>query len=1043
VRATRTTVAVLLFAGCGWAGSEESAAREGRTAILHDRFIEGRLAAQTTWQPCTSSDSTRLIARARCAGLPPQSSAAFARLAAATADAGRLGRDSSPAALQVSAHIELRWRDATPAGVDRAVASLERASQRAPADVAMLNDLAIAYLALAERDQQLRPALRALDAVERALVQDSMSAPARFNRALILERLHLVQSARRAWMAYPSVDPASPWHDEAVAHERSLARRLGELARLELGDERDAREGSPPAAPLVERVRRSPQATRDRCIALLAEWGMAATRGDQPSADHALARVRELARLLDLAGADRSVALALAAIERAAGDRHRTALLATGHADLATGIAAHGRAAFDDAAAALIRAERALRTGGSPMAGWATSYLGAAEIFRGDYRAADDALSRALREATPVEPALAGKATWALGVSRLRRGAYEDANRLYEQARPHFIAAREPENLAAISFLRAEGLTLAGQPAAADDEALRALRGLSSFRRSLYLSNHLTAVAALARADGLHHAALAVLGEVLEVEQTGERPYLLAFAHIARGADLVALHRSAEARAELDEAMRSADHISPGSGRDRVRADAQLVIAELTRRADPRGAMQMLSFVVDVYRRLKTDGHLAAALYQRARAAVADGDSVVARRDLVEAIAAIERQNRSVRTTEVRATLYETVERVFDAMTELELGQGRPDSAFGYLERGRIAGWGSVTPNGAGGAPPTIPGLDGIAARLPAGTLFVEYAVLADRIVAWTATRHSRSVTAVPIARDSLARLVERANDETGAALFDLIVRPMLPATDDIQELAIVPDRELSRLSFAALRDRGANAYLLERYGVRVLPSAVFLLARPQPSVGGGTALVVGDPAVSPGAAADLGPLRGAAREAAAVAALYPHSVLLTGAAARRDRVLALLPRSTVFHFAGHAVVDGSRPERSYLALAADDASQDGTLHAREIGGLRLSIVRLVILSACRTSSPRPSRMGGIAGLAYSFLRAGAPATIGTLWDVGDDQVSEVLIDFHRRLVAGTAPAIALRLAQLAALHSDRRELRDPRVWGAYVYTGP
>jgi len=152
---------------------------------------------------------------------------------------------------------------------------------------------------------------------------------------------------------------------------------------------------------------------------------------------------------------------------------------------------------------------------------------------------------------------------------------------------------------------------------------------------------------------------------------------------------------------------------------------------------------------------------------------------------------------------------------------------------------------------------------------------------------------------------------------------------------------------------------------------------------------------------------------------------------------------LELLPKYSVFHFAGHAVANGDQPGLSYLALASQHADEEGTLRAAEIGRLRLSNLQIVVLSACSTLNPRPSRMGAIAGLAYSFLRAGAPATVSTLWDVDDAVTTELLVSFHNRFAGGTPAAEALRLAQQDALSSRRPELRSPRAWGAFVYTGP
>ena len=73
--------------------------------------------------------------------------------------------------------------------------------------------------------------------------------------------------------------------------------------------------------------------------------------------------------------------------------------------------------------------------------------------------------------------------------------------------------------------------------------------------------------------------------------------------------------------------------------------------------------------------------------------------------------------------------------------------------------------------------------------------------------------------------------------------------------------------------------------------------------------------------------------------------------------------------------------------------------------------------------------------------MAYSFLRAGVPATVSTLWDVSDEDVADLLVDFHRRLVEGKGKpaAEALQLAQLEAIKKGSA----PRAWAAFIYTGP
>ena len=180
---------------------------------------------------------------------------------------------------------------------------------------------------------------------------------------------------------------------------------------------------------------------------------------------------------------------------------------------------------------------------------------------------------------------------------------------------------REPENLGAIFYLLAKGSS------SRDRSPLDSARhcsgsGFSPFRRSSNLNNHLTTVATYARADGLSHAALAITDEVLDVVPTLDRPKDIAFAHVYRAKDLIALGRLNAARAELDEALRWVDKIVAGPGHDRTLADVLLVRGEIERAEDPsRPPCGRWHTLLSVYRGLKTDGFLAEALYQEAVAA--------------------------------------------------------------------------------------------------------------------------------------------------------------------------------------------------------------------------------------------------------------------------------------------------------------------------------------------------------------------------------------------------------------------------------------
>ena len=1046
---------LVLLLACRGTRDDASGAQQLERALVRDRFMAAALAGEANWYPCDTSDRTALLTRERCGQAPAARAKSLRHISGTAGAAGRwLRSDSTPRALHANGLIALLSLENNPRSIDRAVEALERASRAAPTNAAFLNDLAAGYVALAERDQQLVPMLKALDTIERAMACDSTLPATLFNRALILERLYLLRNAERAWARYTAAERRAPWRAEGEARLRLVRARLGTDVRVEAIDSLAARGDSSAHRELRRRVERWPEGARDVSFELFRRWGSAVQRGDSVGAAEALRRARNIAEILEAMNADRTVSLAVRAIETHQRDSHHLGVLARAHVEFADGLTKHFQAAQDEAVAALARAEPPLRDAGSPLAQWAALYRGAAEIFRGHYAIADRLLHDVQRTTGPVQPAVAGKALWLLGVSQLVRGAYDVANNRYREARPFFEKAREPENLGAISYLLAEGLKFSGQIPAGQSEALLGLRLLSPFRRSSHLNNHLTTLAAYARADGLSHAALGIMDEVLGVARTLDRPQAIALARVARANDLIALRQLNAARAEFDEALRWVDRIDAGPGHDRMLAEVLLVRGEIERAEDPQAALPMLAHVASIYRGLKIDGHLAEALYQEAVAAQGAGDGVAARARLQEAIDAIERQSASFASPETRAMLYETVERVFDATIRIELANGRSDSAFAYLERGRVAAWAPDARLGSG--PGRTPAnLTRMRRLLSADAVLVEYALLPDTLAMWTVSSRGSRAYAVSVRRDSVAQLVDRFAREMGnpdvsttsaqARLFDLLVAPLASELAGGREIVVVPDRELARVPFAALWNRATGRYVLQDYRVRTLPSAAFLVAasRHASPNSRSSALVIGNPKLDAAAAAELPPLPGASREAEQVARLYGRPQLLTGAEASRDRVLELLPKFGVFHFAGHAVANGDQPELSYLALGSERPDEGGTVYAGEIAQLRLSNLQIVVLSACSTLNPRRSRMGAIAGLAYSFMRAGAPATVSTLWDVDDEVTTELLVSFHKRFSDGMPAAEALRLAQQEALRSQRPELRSPKAWGAFVYTGP
>ncbi|HEU0012306.1 MAG TPA: CHAT domain-containing protein [Longimicrobium sp.] len=1049
MRLVGAAVLALALCGCG-AEPRDSGTAAGRVmdALARDRFTTGRLSHQDAWHACPAHvDTAALVPRSACGRPPRPRTPGFERVAELERTAReQLAGDSSAAALQARALVRLRWHEADSAFLGHAIDTLERAHARAPDDARILNDLAVAYLALGERRQHLTPMLRALDRVERAVAIDSLLLPALFNRALVHERLYLLDGAARAWWRYLAVERDSAWRAEAHAHARAVASRAaGPVSWDSLLETPPARIDAAARARIAAMAAASAERARDAGMRALAGWGRAYLADDTARAQRLLALGREIARAAERAGHDRGMPRALGVVDAAAADPPRLRALARGHAALADGQRAYEARQYGPALRALAEAERTLRGHGSPAAEWAAYYRAASHVSRVEYAPGDSIYRALLARVDAGQPLLLGRAASSLGVSQLRQGGLDRANALYRQAAAHLEAAGDAWNAGSLTVNLSEGLTLAGDPAAGRAQAYRALRLLSPFRDSDRLNNHLANVAHHARADTLRHAALAVTREHVEMARRVGNAEVLSMAGAAHARELAAVGLHDQARTAMDRARAWSARLDTGSAGRRVLAHVRLVLSQALRPHDPRAALPLAASAVELYRGFGHDVYLPAALYEAAMAAWATGDRARAEAWLREAIREVERQRGSFRGFVEGATFYETVENVFDAMVALELQAGRADAAFAVLERGRVHGWSAEAraASSASGRAVTAPGQ--VAAALPDDMLFVEYALLRDSVVAWTVSRRGTRHHAVPVPRDTVAALaaaLEQGREDAPVRLYDLLLRPLEAELRGMRQLTVVTERELSRVPFAALRDGAAGRHVVERYVLRTVPSASFFLAAsaaPRRAVDGARALVVGDPELDSAAARALPRLAHAAREAGSVAALHPGATLLRGSQARRTAVLGLLPRAGIFHFAGHAVFNGDRPEQSYLALAPDAEMASGVLYAREIGGLRLSNVGVAVLSACTSLSPRATRTGAIPGLAYSFLRAGVPATVSTVWEVADDDATALLVAFHRHLAGGAPTAASLRAAQLAAL----REGADPRAWAGFIYTGP
>ena len=988
----------------------------------------------------------------------------------------------SPAVLTAVARIRERTEgDTSPDGlaalavtylvsgdIGKAVKALESATAQAPKNPRLQSDLAAAYLVRASRLDEPADLPKALEAAETAIELEDAPDEAWFNRALALESLHLVDSAKKAWEDFLKRDSTSAWADEARKHLEELPPAQQSTIEEDRARARAALAEGPTA---IDRLAdESPSILADYFLTeLLPTWADAQLTG-HPNALVLITQAQQVGEALFRTTGDalpRDAALALASPPSGPSrDPPRTQAL--GYKAL------HEAQRLYDlrqpSCETFRESHHFLETGGSPYSAWARERIVAC-AYPAEPPNAFPELTRiqALAERRGYLRLL-GRVHWMQGLFHLMRGEFTHSLDQYRLSRDAFRALRDPESEASVLVRFAQVLQTVGDHRSAWRERLRGLALFDSVREPSRRHAVLAEASLASLFQKLLRTSLHLETAAVEAARHWSNSAAISDALIQRSGILQALGSDDQAVADLVEARQWILRVGDGPKADNLIARADEVEGQILINREPERAAACLERALAYFERT-TPALVPGLRLLLARAQAAQGHDSAAEAELEAGIRLVESQRASLKDAALQASFFDQAASLFDEMVGFQLDKRHdPERALAFVERGRarqlLDSLGAPrTMSRTGTKPPVEAGLSPLEAKalqreLPASIALVYYASLGDRLLSWVVTRDGVRFAELSLGiDDDLQRLVaahETAMErravpslvrEQAADLYDRLIRPLEPLLRGHRTLILIPPGTLQSVAFASFWDRQTGRFLVDDHLVGVAPSgSVFVRASTAAAAaarnGTPTLLAVGNPRFDRNRWAGVPSLPAAEAEAAEIANLYEHAKLLTGREATTTELLQGARRSTVVHYAGHAIGDDALAT-AHLLFASDSVKADsGALYLNELRSGDFPRTRVVVLAACRTAAGDVSRTEGALSLARPFLAAGVPNVVASLWDVDDATSRTFFVAFHRALLAEGDPLTALHRTQLAFLRDQDPLLAHPATWAGFVAIG-
>jgi len=342
------------------------------------------------------------------------------------------------------------------------------------------------------------------------------------------------------------------------------------------------------------------------------------------------------------------------------------------------------------------------------------------------------------------------------------------------------------------------------------------------------------------------------------------------------------------------------------------------------------------------------------------------------------------------------------------------------------------------------------------AATLTDNQLVVEYFLAADSVYLFTLSKAEGLDVKVVARPDDLTALIGTVVEQGNGAteLYDLLIAPLLTDRSETTRLQFIPDGELWKLPFAALKN--GDRFLIEDYAVSFAYAAPLLF---DPALAARAASAAADylgygisyedlqadltggglRAADAAELRNMGQLPFATREVARAAAAIGGTSRLDAVATLRS-FIAESAGANIIHLSMHGLLRAN-PMASALVFRGEEDKGYALLTMADVLAGNYP-AELTVLSACHTGGGPLQTSEGMQSIGRAFTAAGSKATITSTWAARDETTHDILSQFFEALKEGLAKDVAFQVALKDYLAGGTAADRQPKNWANLTLTG-